>query len=42
MVSEQNVAFLREGGRRYIVGTAKSSLKKFERELLASDWKQLH
>jgi Transposase DDE domain len=42
MVSEQNVAFLRGGGRRYIVGTAKSSLKKFERELLASDWKQVH
>lgn len=42
MVSEQNVAFLREGGRRYIVGAAKSSLKKFERELLASDWKQVH
>jgi transposase len=42
MVSEQNVAFLREGGRRYILGTAKSSLKKFERELLASDWKQVH
>jgi transposase len=42
MVSEQNVAFLREGGRRYIVGTAKSSLKKFERELLASDWQQVH
>jgi transposase len=42
MVSEQNLAFLREGGRRYIVGTAKSSLKKFERELLASDWKQVH
>jgi transposase len=42
MVSEQNVAFLREGGRRYIVGTARSSLKRFERELLASDWKQVH
>jgi Transposase DDE domain len=42
MVSEQNVAFLREDGRRYIVGTAKGSLKKFERELLASDWKQVH
>jgi hypothetical protein len=42
MVSEEKVAFLREGGRRYIVGTAKSSLKKFERELLASDWKQVH
>jgi len=42
MVSEQNIAFLREGGRRYIVGTPRSSLKKFERELLASDWKQVH
>ena len=42
IVSEQNVAFLREGGRRYLVGTAKSSLKKFEHELLASDWKQVH
>jgi transposase len=42
MVSEENVAFLREGGRRYIVGTAKSALKRFERELLASDWKQVH
>jgi transposase len=42
MVSEQNVAFLRERRRRYIVGTAKRSLKKFERELLASDWKQVH
>jgi transposase len=42
MVSEENVAFLREGGRRYIVGTAKSALKRFERELLASDWQQVH
>src|SRR5947209_2043520 len=42
MVSEENVAFLQEGGRRYIVGTAKSALKRFERELLASDWKQVH
>lgn len=42
MVSEDNVEFLREGGRRYIVGTAKNSLKKFERELMAEDWKQVH
>lgn len=33
---------MREGGRRYIIGTAKNSLKKFERELLAKDWKQVH
>ncbi len=38
MVSEDNVEFLREGGRRYIVGTPKSMLKKFEHELLREDW----
>jgi transposase len=42
MVSEDNVGFLRRGGRRYIIGTAKNSLRKFERELLAEDWKQVH
>ena len=42
MVSEKNVAFLREGGRRYLIGTAKNSLKKFERELLADDWWAVH
>jgi transposase len=41
MVSEDNVEFLREGGRRYIIGTAKNSLRKFERELRAADWKQV-
>jgi hypothetical protein len=38
MVSEDNIAFLRDSGRRYIVGTPKSMLKKFERELLKEDW----
>jgi len=38
MVSEENIEFLRSGGRRYIVGTPKSMLKKFERELLKEDW----
>jgi hypothetical protein len=42
MAGEDNVEFLREGGRRYIVGTAKNSLRKFERELLAEDWRQVH
>ena len=42
MAGEDNVAFLREGGRRYIVGTAKNSLRKFERELLAEDWRLVH
>lgn len=42
MVSEERVKFLRQGDRRYIVGTPKSKLKEYERELLAKDWKQVH
>ena len=42
MAGEDNMKFLREGGRRYIVGTAKNSLRKFERELLAEDWRLVH
>ncbi len=42
LASEKNVRFLRDGGRRYILGTAKNSLRKFERELLSEDWKQVH
>ncbi len=41
MVSEDNIAFLREGGRRYLVGTPKPMLKKFEQELLKDDWHQV-
>jgi transposase len=42
MISEENVRFLKEAGRRYIVGTPKGLLKRFERELLAQDWHQVH
>lgn len=38
MVSEENLKFLRDGGRRYIIGTPKSMLRKFEAELLKEDW----
>jgi len=38
MVSEDNIEFLREGGRRYIVGTPKAMLKKFEQDILKEDW----
>jgi transposase len=38
MVSDDNIEFLREGGRRYILGTPKSMLKKFEAELFKDDW----
>jgi len=41
MVSQENIEFLHDGGRRYIVGTPKSLLRQFERELLAEDWKSL-
>jgi transposase len=39
MVSEENLDFLRAGGRRYIVGTLKSQLKRFERQLLSQAWR---
>jgi len=38
MVSEENVQFLKDGGRRYILGTPKPLLKKFERQLLEAGW----
>lgn len=38
MVSEDNIAFLKGEGRRYILGTTKSHLKKFQRQLLEEDW----
>lgn len=41
MVSEKNLAYLRAGGRRYIVGTPRSQLKSFERELLMDDWQEV-
>jgi len=42
MISEENVRYLKEAGRRYIVGTPKGMLRRFERELLAQDWHQVH
>ena len=42
MVSEENIQYLRKEGRRYIIGTAKSQLRKYEQELLSQDWKQVH
>jgi transposase len=38
MVSEDNIEFLRDGGRRYIIGTPKAMLKKFEQDILKDDW----
>ena len=41
MVSEDNLEYLKAGGRRYIVGTPRSQLRRFEQELLKPDWQQV-
>ena len=41
MVSEENLRFLKQAKRRYIVGTPKGMLKRFEPELRSKDWKQV-
>lgn len=38
MVSEDNLKYLREGGRRYVVGAARSELKQFEAQLTGGSW----
>ncbi len=42
MVSQENIEFLRGRGCRYIVGTPKGMLRRFERELLAEEWESVH
>jgi transposase len=41
MVSEENIEFLKQEGRRYIVGTPKPLLKQFEQQLLKEDWREV-
>jgi transposase len=41
MVSEENLAGLRERGVRYLVGTPRSRLKRYERQLLEGDWDEV-
>lgn len=38
MVSQDHLTYLQQSDRRYLVGTPKSALKRFERELLDEDW----
>lgn len=38
MLSQENLEFLQQGERRYIVGTPKSLLKQFEQQLLGEQW----
>ena len=41
MVSEENLEFLRKRGGFYLVGTPKSRLRHFEKELLEKDWREV-
>jgi transposase len=41
MVSEDNLDMLREAKASYLVGTPKSMLKQFERDLLEQDWEHV-
>lgn len=42
MASAENLAWLRQTGRRYIIGAPKSELKKFGAELSADGWRTVH
>ncbi len=42
MVSEANLERLRQRGRRYIIGTPKSSLQRFKQRLIEDDWQKVH
>jgi len=41
LVSESNLAFIRGQGGYYLVGTPRSMLKRFEKQLLKGDWSQV-
>lgn len=41
VVSEENLAALRRRGAQYLVGTPRSKLKQFERELLEGTWERV-
>ena len=41
MISAANLKWLQERGSRYIVGTPKGELKRFEQELLKGDWHEI-
>jgi transposase len=42
MVSQENIDLLKEGGRRYIIGTPKSMLKNFAIQIASGDWDTVH
>jgi transposase len=42
MVNEDNLAYIRERGGSYLVGTPKAKLRHYEQELTESDWTEVH
>ena len=42
LASEDNLEYLQEGKRRYILGTPREMLKQFEAQLLDKSWDQVH
>jgi len=42
MVDEENLAFIRERGGHYVVGTPRSALRRYERELTESGWSRVY
>ena len=42
MISEKKIEFLKQEGRRYIVGTPRSQLKAYQQELLEGGWEEVH
>lgn len=42
MISKRNMEILKAEGRRYIIGSPKSQLKKYEQELLKEDWEEVY
>ena len=42
MTSKENIEFLKQDGRKFIIGTSRSELRNFERELLSQDWNVVH
>ena len=41
MMSKENLEFMQSGHRKYIIGASKSTLKKFEQQLLQDDWQKI-
>lgn len=41
IASQENIDFLRAGGRHYIVGTPKNQLPKFARQMLEGSWRAI-